>query len=597
MCNGPHDVSRPNPWPNQSMIRSAVPRSLRAFALLALATLAPPALAAQATKELPLKYVGPATSAPITAGDLMTRLYKFADDSMMGRAVGTEYNNMGTAYIESEVRKFGLKPGGDNGTYFQNLPLYLRALDTTSTITVDGQTFKAGVNFLANSAGRTPNSLTGLPVLYLGTQFDSAHVPTVEMVKGKVVVVRPFIPGPGFNQGALVSSSYFKAWQQAIPQAAGVITIVPAIPPQAVTNAVNPTNVVFLSQPTARIAMQVTDAAAQAILGGPVASATAGAAGKPIASNIRFIDTPKQLGRNVVAILEGSDPKLKGQYVAIGAHNDHVGFSTRPVEHDSVKAFMSIVRPQGADNPPVQATAEQVAQVRAMTDSLRKLHGGARLDSIFNGADDDGSGSVSVLEVAEAFAKGKVKPKRSIIFVWHAGEERGLWGSEYFTDNPTVPRDSIVAQLNMDMVGRGRATDATGVAKEGGLLHGGAGYLQLVGSRRLSTELGDLIETVNTEAKLGFKFDYGIDADGHPQNIYCRSDHYEYARYGIPIVFMTTGGHSDYHQVTDEPQYIDYSHMAQIAKYVKEVAITVANLDHRVVVDKPKPDPKGRCVQ
>jgi hypothetical protein len=579
------------------MIRSALPRSLRAFALVALASLAPLVLAAQTTKELPLKYTGPATSAPISAGDLMTRLYIFADDSMMGRAVGTEYNNKGTAYIEAEVRKFGLKPGGDNGTYFQNLPLYLRALDTMSTITVEGQTFKATVDFLANSAGRAPNPLTGLPVVYLGTQFDSVHVPTLDMVKGKVVVVRPFIPGPGFNQGALVSSAYFKAWQRAIPQAAGVITIIPAIPPQAVTAALNPTNVVFLSQPTARLAMQVTDAAAQAILGGPAASAMVGAAGKPITSNIRFIDTPKQLGRNVVAILEGSDPKLKGQYVAIGAHNDHVGFNTRPAEHDSVKAFMSIVRPQGADNPPVQATAEQVAQVRALTDSLRKLHGGARPDSIYNGADDDGSGSVSVLEVAEAFAKGKVKPKRSIIFVWHAGEERGLWGSEYFTDNPTVARDSIVAQLNMDMVGRGRATDATGQAKDGGLLHGGPGYLQLVGSRRLSTELGDLIETVNKEARLGFKFDYGIDADGHPQNIYCRSDHYEYARYGIPVVFMTTGGHADYHQVTDEPQYIDYSHMADVGKLVFESALKVANLDHRIAVNKPKPDPKGACVQ
>ena len=579
------------------MNRFAIPRSLRATALVVAASLAPLALAAQATKELPLKYVGPATTPAISAGDLMTRLYKFADDSMMGRAVGTEYNNMGTAYIEREVRTLGLKPAGDNGTYFQNLPLFLRALDTTSTITVDGQTFTAGKDFLANSAGRSPNAMTGLPVIFLGTQFDTSLVPTAEMVKGKVIVVRPFMPGPGFNQAAFVATASFKAWQAVAPQAAGVITIVPAIPPQAVTAALNPTNVVFLSEPTARLALQVTDAAAQAILGGPVAAAKAGTMVKPITSNIRFNDTAKQVGRNVVAILEGSDPKLKGQYVAIGAHNDHVGFNTRPAEHDSVKAFMQLVRPQGADNPPVQPSAEQIAQVRALTDSLRKLHGGARPDSIFNGADDDGSGSVSVLEIAEAFAKGKVKPKRSIVFVWHAGEERGLWGSQYYTDNPTVPRDSIVAQLNMDMVGRGRATDATGEAKDGGLLHGGQGYLQLVGSRRLSTELGDLIETVNKEAKLGFKFDYNIDADGHPQNIYCRSDHYEYARYGIPVVFMTTGEHADYHQVTDEPQYIDYNHMADVGKLVFESAVKVANLDHRIVVNKPKPDPKGACVQ
>ena len=179
----------------------------------------------------------------------------------------------------------------------------------------------------------------------------------------------------------------------------------------------------------------------------------------------------------------------------------------------------------------------------------------------------------------------------------HTGEEKGLWGSEWFTDHPTVPRDSIVAQLNMDMVGRGAATDVTGSAKEGGDLHGGPGYVQLVGSRRLSTELGDLIEDVNKTNKLGLAFDYAIDANGHPQNIYCRSDHYEYARYGIPVVFFTTGGHADYHQVTDEPQYIDYARMAQIATLVHDSAIRVANLDHRIVVDKPKPDPTGRCVQ
>jgi Zn-dependent M28 family amino/carboxypeptidase len=258
---------------------------------------------------------------------------------------------------------------------------------------------------------------------------------------------------------------------------------------------------------------------------------------------------------------------------------------------------MSIARPQGADSrAPVNLTDEQTARIRAITDSLHKLHG-VRRDSIFNGADDDGSGSVSVLEIAEALSTAKVKPKRSIIFVWHTGEEAGLYGSEYFTDHPTVSRDSIVAQLNMDMVGRGSEHDITGETKDGALTHGGPGYVQLIGSRRLSTELGDLIEEVNKTNKLGLSFDYSMDANGHPQNIYCRSDHYEYARYGIPIVFFTTGGHADYHQVTDEPQYIDYNRMAQVATLVRDAAVKVANLDHRVVVDKEKPDPKAACRQ
>ena len=140
----------------------------------------------------------------------------------------------------------------------------------------------------------------------------------------------------------------------------------------------------------------------------------------------------------------------------------------------------------------------------------------------------------------------------------------------------------------MDMVGRGQPTDVTGTTKAGELIHGGANYLQLIGSRRLSTELGDLVEQVNKDRGLGFTFDYALDADGHPQNIYCRSDHAEYARYGIPIVFFTTGGHADYHQVTDEPQYIQYQHMAKVDELVFDIALQVADLDHRVKVDHPE---------
>jgi hypothetical protein len=569
--------------------------SLR-FRIAALLSVVPAALAAQ-QKELPLKYVGPPTKAEISAGDLMTRLYLFADDSMMGRAVGTEYNNKGTAYIESEVRRLGLKPAGDSGGYFQNLPLFLRSIDTaTSTLTVGGQVFKAGVDFMATANGR-PTPVVDGAVVFGGAAIDTTNLLPNDAVRGKFVVLRPFTPGPGFSPQALISSHGYKEYAKSLEGARLVVLVGDQFRPNAVRAALNPTNVTYVRNQDAPPAFTITTRVAEALFGGPLASVAKGAPGKTFSATVNFNNVPKQVGRNVVAILPGTDPKLRGQYVAIGAHNDHIGFNSRPADHDSVKAFMQLLRPLGADNPPVTPTPEQVEQVRALTDSLHKLHGGARKDSIFNGADDDGSGTVSVLEIAEAFALGKVKPKRSLIFVWHAGEERGLWGSEYFTDNPTVPRDSIVAQLNMDMVGRGRATDATGEIKGGGIDHGGPGYLQLVGSRRLSTELGNLMESINLEGKFGLNFDYAIDADGHPQNIYCRSDHYEYARYGIPIVFMTTGGHADYHQVTDEPQYIDYDHMAKIDKFVFAAALKVANLDHRVVVDKPKPDPKGQCVQ
>jgi Zn-dependent M28 family amino/carboxypeptidase len=204
-------------------------------------------------------------------------------------------------------------------------------------------------------------------------------------------------------------------------------------------------------------------------------------------------------------------------------------------------------------------------------------------------ADDDGSGSVLELEIAESFAKAARRPKRSLLFVWHTAEEKGLFGAQYFSDHPTVPRDSIVAQINMDQMGRGEPIDNP---------PGGANALVVIGSRRLSTELGDLAEKVNTKKEFGFRLDYAFDKDGDPTNAYCRSDHYMYARYGIPVVFFSAAAwHIDYHMVSDEPQYIAYDRTARIGRFVRDVVAATADLDHRPVVDKPKPNPDAVCKQ
>ncbi len=369
------------------------------------------------------------TGPAITTGDLKTRLYAYADDSMMGRETGKAGNMMATRYIAGEVQRLGLEPAGDSGTYFQEI-----------------------------------------------------HITAA-----------------------------------------------------------------------------------------------------------RYAGGPPGTARNVIAILRGSDPVLRNEFVAIGAHNDHIGI--RPaVDHDSLIAYHQALDRLGAPawDRNFRAKRDSLKSViHINVDSLHRIRP-AILDSIANGADDDGSGTVTVLEIAEYFATAKVRPKRSILFVWHTGEEKGLLGSKWFTEHPTVPRENIVAQLNMDMVGRGGAADIVG---------GSPDYLQLVGSRRISSELGDIVERVNSQREHPFKFDYQYDANGHPERIYCRSDHYNYARYGIPITFFTTGLHDDYHQVTDEPQFIDYDHMAHIGQFVRDIATTVANLDHRLKVDKPAGDPMAACVQ
>ena len=293
---------------------------------------------------------------------------------------------------------------------------------------------------------------------------------------------------------------------------------------------------------------------------------------------------PSIAARNVIGVLRGSDPVLQNEYVVISAHNDHVGIARRPVDHDSLRVtnFAAAMRKRGAT-----ATAAQAWATHAL-DSLRALRA-PRADSIFNGADDDGSGTVALLEIAEAMAQSPAKPKRSILFISHTAEEEGLYGSAWFTDHPTVPRDSLVAELDMDMIGRGSPADVVG---------GGPAYLELIGTRRLSTELGDVAEKVDAAEPIPFKFNYAFDAPGDREQYYCRADHYSYARFGIPSINFSRGDHPDYHQVTDEPQYIDYDAMARVATYVRDLALALANLDHRVIVDHAKQkDPHAACVQ
>ncbi len=544
------------------------------------------AVVAQPSSKLPLKHTAQPTTAAITAGDLMTRLYIFADDSMQGREAGAAGNVKGTDYIAAEVKRFGLVPAGDSGGYFQTIPFKTRTTDPTSTLIAGAAPMTYGTEWAAAS----PDSASGsdVPVVYGGVLGDSAMLPPGEMA-GKVVV---FAFGP----------NSIRAFGSASKLTASALAAAIVIPQQFFGFVNRPTQ--FVDNPDAprRLAkptIYFTPSSVAKLFDDPIAQLKPGTAGKPISFAIRSKTEPVPYpARNVVAILPGSDPKLKGEFVAIGGHNDHVGFNHAPVDHDSIRIFNHIVRPGGAENSGARATPEQQTEVNSLLADWRASHPGtSRADSIYNGADDDGSGSVSVLEIAEKLVAQNPRPKRSVLFVWHVGEEKGLLGSEYFTDHPTVPRDSIVAQLNIDMVGRGNSWDMTGTTKEGAEIHGNSNYLQVVGARRLATELGDIIEKVNTDGKHGLAFDYAIDANGHPANIYCRSDHYEYARYGIPIAFFTTGGHSDYHQVTDEPEYIDYDHMARVDNFIGALALRVANLDHRIVVDHPKPDPTMACQQ
>jgi len=528
----------------------------------------------------------PATStrAAISADDLRSRLFLIAHDSMMGRLPGEAGNYKTADYVASEFKRLGLEPAGENGTYFQTVPFVLMAPEAGTYLETGATRFALGTDLVPIGVATTVRSISNAPVIYGGPARDPSQWVSGDSAVGKVVVldIRPGPDGsrglrglalrdPRFNRAALVAIVGFDLTgsEQRAAIMGGRLTI-------------NPT-----PNATAAPVAFISDKAAAALLGGDPSTMTPGTAGRTASGSIGY--APKQVAypaRNVVAILRGSDSKLRNTYIALTAHNDHVGFDHSPVDHDSLRAYNRVIRPMGADSPPRPPTDDEAARITAIRDSLRKVHP-PRLDSIRNGADDDGSGTVSILEIAEALA-GRPHPRRSILFVNHTGEEAGLVGSAWFTDHATVPIDSIVAEIDQDMVGRGTNQD---------LPEAGPTYLEVVGAKRVSKEFGEILEATNAAQPKPFVFNYTYDQPGHPLQYYCRADHYNYARYTIPAVAFSRGEHLDYHQVTDEPQYIDYDDMARVTRLVYDAALKIANLDHRPVVDIPKGDPHAPCRQ
>lgn len=571
----------------------------------------PAILGAQAPKLN--RYGNPATMRPapttpgITVRDLQIRLYQFADDSMMGRQVGRLGNKKGTDYIAAEVKRMGLVPAGDNGTYFQVLPYHLRKFTTSSRVSVDGNPLAWNVDVVAIPGARAPRPIADAEVIFGGTAGDTTKQITAAQAAGKFVVLMPApgVRGAGGPQGPQAFGGGRGGFAPAPNRFADAVAVATVD-----LDALTPAQRVALNEPTvasqstggrgggggggrggaapapvdslsllkAQLAalqpqatLRITRAAAARLFARTSFDGVAlGAKGGIVNANLDYVELPSDFGRNVVAIIPGSDPVLKHQYVAVGAHNDHVGFNT-PVDKDSIKVFndqrIRWMIANNMVNPTIEVTSKFVVNM----DSIRKVHPKPRIDSINNGADDDGSGSMAVLEIAEAIMAMPVKPKRSTLFIWHTGEEGGLVGSAYFVRNPTVPVDSIVAQLNIDMIGRGRAEDLPG---------GGDDYVGVVGSFFDSKDLGETVKAVNAKQAKPLTFDYKFDDPitwaGY-NNIYGRSDHFNYARAGVPIAFFFTGLHGDYHQRSDEAEFIDYPHYAKITNYIRALTVEVGN--------------------
>lgn len=529
----------------------------------------------------------PATTTAITEADLRSRLFRITDDSTMGRESGSAGAFSATAYIAAEFARLGLEPAGDRGSWFQVVPLWTVAVDPASTMTSGGESLAVFRDFLPGNSLAPARRLDGVDIVYAGSTGDTTNWIAPDAARGKVVLVNVPVGMP-FRLATVQASRY----REALALFIAALDDVPA--ENTARLRVGRPVADTTRNPRAIPIVYVTRAAAARIMGGALDSRTPGSAGGVLRAHFDFARAPVPFAaRNVVGIVRGSDPVLRNQYLSLTAHNDHVGYDQSPVDHDSLRAVNTVMRPMGADSPVRRPGDGEWSRIRLILDSLRAIRK-PRLDSIRNGADDDGSGTASILEIAEALAGMPVKPKRSILFVSHTGEEAGLLGSRWFSDHPTVPIDSIVGEIDQDMVGRGTATDFP----RSGTGAGSDAYLEVIGAKRISRAFGEYLEQANAKQPKPFVFDYTFDTPGHPLQYYCRADHYSYARYGIPAVAFSRGEHQDYHQVTDEAQYISYPDLARVSRMVFDAAVLIANAAERPRRDVEKPaDPNAPCRQ
>ena len=572
--------------------------------------------------EGPRTWAPRPTSPAITANDLRTRLYQIADDSMMGRRIGELGNFKATEYVAREFRRLGLKPAGDNGTYFQELAFGPIGFDSaTSRLATAGTTLAAKRDWIpvvptaANSLGAKAD-LNNVTTVFAGRWGDTAVALDPALFNGKVVVfigapAPPAVRGGGVvlrcdsvpdkfgaaaaaaveaaaradsiaGRGGRGGARGGAAARDRRPQAAGAVAILFVALDGTPLNTIN---TVFTGRgamhPTALAAPSgaiISAAVAEKLFGKSAEQLTSGATGQPVTAHWNYAWRMSNIAaRNVIAVLPGTDPARAAEYVLVSAHNDHNGINPVAVDHDSLRAVNTVTRRQGANDPACRPTGIQQHAIDSLIARARTIRP-SRRDSIMNGADDDGSGTAVLLEIAERFATEK--PARSIIFVSHTGEESGLLGSKWFTDHPTVPLTAIVAAHNMDMVGKGRVSEVK---------FGGPTSVQMLGARRLSREFGDIIDSVNATRSETMAIDKTWDVLANPMNRFCRSDQVNYVHHNVPVTYFSLGYAQDYHQVTDEAEYIDYDHAARLGRFVHDVMLAVANRKSRPAISGADP--------
>lgn len=486
-----------------------------------------------------VELVSSPASPAITTEELRRDLFVFAADSFGGRATATPYAVKAERFLTARLQSLGVVPAGDSG-YLQRVPLKrntLAATELSVTSASAPRTLALGKDLLVlSSLGQgapLPRLVVDAEVAFAGYGIQDSILRRNDFagldLAGKALVV---VAGAPANADSATRVKY--SVQNAFVRLGGLIQRQPAAVVVIVPDSFFALAQGQLGQTQLELADGESSPPPNQARPLPMVAILRMASGAPFLpsdwpSNDRSRQMPGTrfvarlseridtvMTHNVVGIVHGSDPARRNTYVAYGAHYDHVGTRT-PTPEDR--------------------------------------------DTVFNGADDDGSGSVALLAIARAWVQGP-KPARSALFVWHVGEELGLFGSAWYAANPTVPIDSIVAQINADMIGRNHP-DSLYIVGPGAAPNG------------QSRVLGQVMDSVNALQAKPFVFNREWDSTTHPERIYFRSDHFNYAVKGIPIVFLTTGLHPQYHQVADEAPLVDFAKLARVSTLMYDLGIAL----------------------
>jgi hypothetical protein len=491
----------------------------------------------------------PSTVDSITPAELRMHLEFLASDELGGRYTLSPSFAIAARYLAAHLEAYGFRGAGEHGSFWQTFEVVSGKPNPAATalsLTLAGKTknYQLGDFTFTLSGG---NADVQGPIVFVGAGISSTaqkHDDYAGLdVKGKMVLVGP---GSAGVDSSLLSDS---EEGEGAARAHGAIAVL-RIPTQRLADLMkNPGFRERMAQrEEVRLGKPETETLPTLTLGPDLADRLLAAAGLSVAGVYAAIDKnqtlePKVLDasahlvlsveqkrattQNVAGILEGTDPQLRNEYVVFSAHYDHLKTNAS--------------------------------------------------GQIYPGADDDGSGTTAVLAIARALSLNR--PRRSVLIMFHAGEELGLLGSEYNTDYaPAVPLDKMVVDLNIDMIGRSKPPGDSNRLDE----HlSDAGTVYVVGSGRVSPELRQISEDTNRQFEK-MKLDYYYDDPKNPERIYYRSDHWNYAKHGIPVIFYFDGTHADYHRPTDTIDKIDFNKLTQITRLVFETGWRIANLDHRL---------------